>query len=582
MKKKIVTLSTFFVATIAAVVFTLFCFEKNEKSIVVLYTTDVHTYINNVETDENGNEVSLLNYAKVAALKKDLEAEGKTVFLVDSGDNIQGSAYGGIDQGEGVRNLIDITGYDASAVGNHEFDYGMFRALEVLENSDYPYVSCNFVSSDTGELMIPAHVVLEKNGIKVGFIGVSTPETTTKTTPIYFENEAGEMIYDFCTSDDGKKLYDAVQCAVDEIRDEVDYVIVLSHLGDAEASSPFTSSELIENTTGIDAVLDGHSHVFLEEQFCSNKEGKSVIKSQAGCYLQAVGKMELSKSNVSSNLIHNYKNSDEEVKNKTDDLVEKVQRELGQTVAILDKPLYINDSENPEKRLVRSMDTNVSDFVADGVYWYFNEHMETGCDVAIVNGGGLRSDIPAGDFSFLSAKDIQPFGNVICMVNLSGQQIKDMLEWGSRKVGVEQNGGLMHVAGAKYTVDTSIKSTVQEDEKGAFLCGPTGEYRVSDIMIYNRETAEYEPIELDRTYSVAGANFTLRNGGDGCAMLKDSELIIDYVNEDYLVTSEFAKAFSPNGEGEVHINNGSSPLYTYKNYMYDYENPLGSGRLLIK
>ena len=573
MKKRIAGLSVLFVGIILFITAFISKYEADSKKIVIIYTTDVHTKINN---EEEG-----LTYSNVVALKNELESKGKTVFLVDCGDNIQGSVYGAFDEGESIQAIMDQAEYDASAVGNHEFDYGLFRALQVTEGASVPYVACNFCNVITDELMLPAYEIVEKNGIKVAFIGVSTPETITKTTPIYFQDENGNVLYNFSEGKGGTLLYSAVQNAIDEVRDQVDYVVVLGHLGNEYYSEPYRSSDVINNTSGIDLFLDGHSHKMVEKRVYTDKGGKPVVLSQAGSYLGCLGLAEVSKHEIETTLVNEYEQTDVSMDETVAKVMDKVEKSLGKKVAVLNNPLYINDANDSTKRLIRSQDTNISDFVSDSVYWYFNEKLNTACDVAIVNGGGLRTDVEAGDFSCLVSKSIQPFGNVICMVEMSGQEIQDMLEWGARYVGVGESGSLLHTAGLTYKIDKDIETSVQSDNN-TYVGPPTDRRKVSDITVYNRETCEYEPLDLNKKYTVAGNNFILRNTGDGYTMLKDTVPVIDYVGEDYVICAEFAAGFAGEGDGFPHISNKSSPMTKYKNYIFDYENPTGSGRMTIE
>lgn len=574
MKKKIFGLSFFFVAIILGIAAYILKYEKDSKEITIIYTTDVHTKLDNVT--EGG-----LTYGNVKALREDLEESGQVVFLVDEGDNIQGSVYGSFDQGESVVELMELANYDASAVGNHEFDYGMFRALQVMEESEVSYISCNFRNAVSDERMISAYKIIERNGIKVGFIGITTPETLLKASPILFQDEDGNVVYDFSDGENGELLYAVVQGAIDEIRDQVDYVVLLSHLGNDYYSAPYRSCDVINHTTGVDLVLDGHSHKVIKKQVYNDAEGKPVALSQAGSYFDCIGVAKLSKHELSVEIIKEYDKTDAEMEQLAKKDVERVEASLGKKLAVLDNPLYINDANDSSKRLIRLQDTNISDFVTDGVYWYFNEKLQMPCDITVSNGGGLRADVPAGEFSALASKSIQPFGNKLCMVELTGQEVLDMLEWGARNIGKAQAPALLHTAGLTYKIDKDLESTVLCD-MDQYEGAPTGEYKVSDVKIYNRVTGIYDPLDLDRKYTVAGVNFVLRNAGDGFTMLKDAEPVVDYIGEDYEIVAQFAAAFAGGNDGFPHINNKNSPMAKYENYIYDYENPLGSGRIAIE
>ena len=558
--------------------------------VIILYTNDVHTYINNNETDEDGNSEKLLNYASVKALKDDLIEQGENVILVDDGDFVQGTAYGAIDEGESVLQIMNAVGYQAASLGNHEFDYGQFRTFEIFEEAQFPILSSNFYSVEDGELVLPAYQIIESGGVKVGFIGISTPETITKSTPAYFMDESGEnYIYGFYAGEDGQELYSCVQSAIDEIRDQVDYVVALGHLGVNPSSAPYRSTDVIANVSGLDAFIDGHSHTTMEKDIVKDADGKDVVLTQTGSYLNAIGKMTLEDGNIDTELIVGYENYDKEISQMITDLDNEVNDMLGEVIGEVTETLYIYDPENPEVRIIRNHETNLGDLVADSYYYYFNEAADLDCDLVLQNGGGIRSQVEIGQFSYLTATMVAPFGNVACLVEASGQDILDALEKGAAGIGdydeetgaYVQNGGFMHVAGIKYTIDTSIPSTITEGENGEWISGPTGEYRVTDVEVYNKSTGKYEPLELDKYYRVGGINYTLRNQGDGLTMLADTECIVDYVGEDYLIISEYVKSFAENDEGVPAISTANSPLSAYSGYLLDYENPYGAGRITI-
>lgn len=561
---------------------------ESGQDVTILYTNDVHTYINNYHKDENDNLIPDLSYGNVKALYDDLKAEGKNVLLVDAGDHSQGTAYGAMDEGKSVIDIMNATGYQLATLGNHEFDYGSFRAFGIMEQADFPYVSCNFYTTEDGELVLPPYEVLEAGDVKVAFVGISTPESITKSTPAYFMNEArDQFIYQFYAGDDGQELYDCVQKAIDAASQEADYVIGLGHLGVNPASVPYTSEDVIANTTGLDAFIDGHSHNVMEQKEIMDKEGKPVVLSQTGCYLANIGEMTISGDSITTKLISEYERQDEKVGGMVQDWVDSVEQQLGQQIAVSDIDLYITDPES-EVRLIRRQETNLGDLAADAVYYHFNEAEDLNCDVAIMNGGGIRANMPAGDLSFTSAKTIHPFGNVICLMDVTGQNILDALEWGARFVGLTAEdgtpaecGGFLHTAGLTYTLDTTIECTVQTEDE-LWSGPPTGEYRIRDVMVYNKENAAYEPLELDRIYQIGGINYTLRNLGDGCRMFEDAKVEKDYVGEDYLILSQYFEAFAKNEEdGWPHVSTENNPLSGYENYLIDYDNPAGSGRITI-
>ena len=280
-------------------------------------------------------------------------------------------------------------------------------------------------------------------------------------------------------------------------------------------------------------------------------------------------------------MINEYDKEDETTASVAKEVIDNVNNTLGEVIATLDNKLYIMNPNNSEERIVRKLNTNSSDLIADSFYWYFNEKLGLNCDVAMTNSGGIRADIQEGDFSYISSKTIQPFGNVLCLTKVSGHDLKIMLEIGASH-SPDENGSLLKCAGLTYVIDTSIPSTIVLDENEDFVSEPTGEYRVKDIMIYNKDTQSYEPLDEDKIYNLGSTNYILRNGGCGMNFIMNNEAIVDYVAEDYLATADYIKAFNKADDGLVHINNASAPIANLNNYIYDYENPFGSNRLVIK
>lgn len=556
--------------------------------VTILYTNDTHTYINNVVKDAEGNEKPGLSFGNVAAMKADLTAAGKNVLLVDAGDHVQGTAYGAMDEGTHIIEIMNAVGYDAATLGNHEFDYGQFRAFGIMEEAEFPYISCNFYEVEGEKLVLPAYKVFDIGGAKVALVGINTPETLTKATPAYFMDPKMEKyVYYFYSGEDGKALYDSVQRAIDAASAEADYVVALGHLGVDEGSAPWRSVDVISHTTGLDAFIDGHSHTTVEYEEVPDAAGNPVVLTQTGSYFGAIGEMTLTDTGITTRLVTEYDKRDASVDAKVAEWVNTVEEELNVEIAVLDSPLYINNPANTGERLVRRAETSQGDFVADGIYWYMNEVEKMPCDIAFANGGGVRSDTEAGVYTYNSAKTVQPFGNVMCMVEFTGQEILDALEWGARGIGKQDEkgnpaeiGGFIQIAGARYTIDASVESTVQMDSERGWAGSPTGEYRVRDVQVYDREAGEYLPLELDRTYVVAGNNYMMRNKGDGYNMLANGNLVKDYVGEDYLIASAYAASFAEGEDGMPHICTANSPLTVLSGYLLNYENSLGAGRIL--
>ena len=553
------------------------CWYGDKSDVTILYTNDVHTYID--------KQSPKLTYAAIADLKQSYQNAGKDVLLVDAGDHVQGTAYGSMDEGASIIKLMNAAGYDVATPGNHEFDYGMDRAKAIMKEADFPYLSCNWVDLRTTLRVLPSVKVFVRGGRRIAFVGVTTPETFTKSTPAYFMDKAQrKYIYDIQGGEDGKKLYDAVQKAIDKAKLLADVVIGLGHLGVDPSSSPWTSEEVIAHTSGFDAFIDGHSHTVMENKQVQDASGKAVTLTQTGSYFANVGEMTIAADGtITTKLIPTHEGMDAGIAAMQTGWVNTVDDMLGEKIAVGDSDFYVSDPATGKRR-IRSAETNLGDFVADGIYTYFNEVEKLHCDVAIMNGGGIRADVPAGDWTFKTCKQISPFGNVACLMSVTGKQIQDALEFAARFAGEDgkENGGFLQVAGATYEIHTDIPNTVQTDEKNVWIGSATGTPRVQNVKIYDKASGSYLPLDPGTTYALAGMNYTLRNLGDGFAMFDGAELIKDYVSEDYLVMSTYAMTFDgADAAGLPHLSSANSPLAAYPGYLLNYEQPYGAGRITI-
>ena len=553
------------------------CWYGDKSDVTILYTNDVHTYID--------KQSPKLTYAAIADLKQSYQNAGKDVLLVDAGDHVQGTAYGSMDEGASIIKLMNAAGYDVATPGNHEFDYGMDRAKAIMKEADFPYLSCNWVDLRTTLRVLPSVKVFVRGGRRIAFVGVTTPETFTKSTPAYFMDKAQrKYIYDIQGGEDGKKLYDAVQKAIDKAKLLADVVIGLGHLGVDPSSSPWTSEEVIAHTSGFDAFIDGHSHTVMENKQVQDASGKAVTLTQTGSYFANVGEMTIAADGtITTKLIPTHEGMDATIAAMQTGWVNTVDDMLGEKIAVGDSDFYVSDPATGKRR-IRSAETNRGDFVADGIYTYFNEVEKLHCDLAIMNGGGIRADVPAGDWTFKTCKQVSPFGNVACLMSVTGKQIQDALEFAARFAGEggKENGGFLQVAGATYEIHTDIPNTVQTDEKNVWIGSATGTPRVQNVKIYDKASGSYLPLDPGATYALAGMNYTLRNLGDGFAMFDGAELIKDYVSEDYLVMSTYAMIFDGvDAAGLPHLSSANSPLAAYPGYLLNYEQPYGAGRIQV-
>ena len=516
------------------------------QDVVVLFTSDVHCGV------DQG-----FGYAGLAAVRDNL-AKTNHVLLVDNGDSIQGEPIGTMTTGESSIELMNAVGYDIATIGNHEFDYGMDRFLELTKKANFPYISANFMHND--ELVFAPYVIKEFDGVKIAFVGITTPKTTTSSTPKYFQDETGKFVYTFCQDETGEKLYAAVQKAVDDARAEgAAYVVAMAHLGIEGESAPWMSTDVIANTTGINALLDGHSHSILEQEKVKNKDGEEVLLAACGTKLQAIGYLRISaKDGSMATGLYKWDTSnavslpdliglDNEVATKVNEAMDTLNEKLGEVVAKSAVDLVISDPET-DVRIVRTAETNLGDLCADAY------RDQSGADIAFVNGGGIRVKIAAGDITLNDILKVHPFGNALCVVEATGQQILDALEWGSRVV-PEETGGFLQVSGLTYEIHTYIESSCTADENGLFT-GVAGEYRVKNVKVGG------EDLDVNKTYTLACHDYLLKNAGDGFTMFQQDTLLQDSVKLDNQVLIDYITGTLNGVVGEA------------------YANPYGQGRIV--
>ena len=515
---------------------------QDGNDIVILHTNDVHCGI------EDG-----LTYAGVSAYARAMEERygAENVTLVDAGDAVQGGPIGTLTRGEYLVDIMNQVGYDIFTPGNHEYDYQMPRMLELMDQLDATVVSSNFLDLSTGESVFAPYTILSYGDVDVAYVGITTPESFTKSTPAYFQDEDGNYLYSFCEDESGQALYDNVQASVDAARTEgADYVVAVAHLGVEETSAPWRSTDVIANTHGIDVMIDGHSHTAIDGQEVLNEDGETVLLNQTGTKLAALGQVVIDPDTgeISAGLITEYQERDQDTQAFVDSINQEFSTVLSQVVASTDVALTTVDPSTGE-RIIRSQETNLGDLCADA----YREVLDA--DVGLINGGGIRADIAAGEITYGDIISVHPYNNQATSVRVTGQQLLDALELGARYTPYE-NGGFLHASGLTYTIDTTIPSSVVTDVQDNFV-RVDGAYRVKDVMVGG------EPLDLERTYVVASHDYMLLSGGDGMTMfdgaevvkdrvMPDSEVLIQYIR-DYLggvVGQEYA---DPYGQGRITI-----------------------------
>lgn len=541
MKKQILTLSAaaFMAALTCQTAFAL------DHDVVILHTNDTHCGI-----EEN------MGYAGLVWYENQMKEETPYVALVDAGDAIQGAPVGTLSEGEYLVQIMNKAGYDFAVPGNHEFDYGMEKLLGLSARLDCGYSACNFVNLPSKTQVFAPYRIMEYDDIQVAFVGVATPESITKSTPAYFQDQFGRYRFSFCEDETGEALYSQVQRAVDQARGEgADYVIMVGHLGDNGITEKWSSRSVIANTTGIDAAIDGHSHEVCVENV-PNENGEMVVLTQTGTKFANIGKLtittdgQIQASHVSTVTdAEGNPAKDAEMENFINGIKSQYEESLKVVLGRTDVDLMDKDPETG-LRAVRKAETNLGDLCADASRYMM------GADIGFMNGGGIRAGIEAGDITYEDALSVFPYGNMICMAEVSGQKIKDALEMGVKNY-PEESGGFIHVSGLTYTVDSSVPSSVVLDEKRNFV-SVGGEYRVRDIYVGE------DPLDVNRTYTLASHNYWLKSGGDGMSMLMGCPILKDETMVDVDTITSYISEYLGGTVGE------------------EYKDPRGQGRITIK
>lgn len=471
-----------------------------QEKIVILYENDVHCAVE--------------GYTKLAAMKEELKSSYDYVGVVSVGDFVQGGTLGTISSGEYIVNLMNLVGYDAIALGNHEFDYKLTRLMELTSMLKTKPLSANFRKISDNSNVFDPYSIVSYGETDIAYIGVTTPSTLSSSFPIQFKDTDGNYIYSF----NPESIYDIVQENIDAAKkDGADYVIALTHVGIEDAQDYSTAIEIAENTDGIDVILDGHSHSVVENMKITDKGGNEVILSSTGTKFEHIGKLTIEEGKFETSLVktEEYEKTSEAVDTYLAQINEEYQKLGERKIGVSDVNLITHDADGD--RLVRRAETNLGNFCADAF------RLVTGADIGYINGGGLRAPISVGDITFNDILSIYPFNNQVVVCEMTGQAIKDMLEFATKYYPLE-GGSFPHISGIKCSIDTSIPSSAQQDINEIFT-GVTGEYRIYDIKVLNSETGAYDPIDLNKTYTFASHNYLILEQGSGMSMFKDVKVI---------------------------------------------------------
>ncbi|MBR3934284.1 MAG: 5'-nucleotidase C-terminal domain-containing protein [Clostridia bacterium] len=472
------------------------------QEIVILFESDVHCSVD--------------GYAKIAALKDEISDDAEYVGVVTSGDFVQGGSLGIVSKGEYIINIMNLIGYDAVGLGNHEFDYKTERLHELVNKLDSTVVCSNYKKIGEEKSVFNPYIIVPYGDTEVAYIGIITPDTLTSSSPAQFKNEEGQYTYSFCAD----TLYENTQKSIDAAKKEgADYIIALAHLGTEYVFEQWSAQTLIQNTTGLDVVLDGHSHSVVEGMVVNDKAGNDVIVASTGTGFANIGKLTLSDGAIKTELVptQTYEKTDEEITKYIATINEEYAKLGERKIGVSEVSLTTLDEQG--NRIIRNAETNLGDFCADA----YREI--TGADIGFINGGGIRNDIDTGDITFNEILGVFPFANKTCISEVTGQQIVDMLEYGLVFY-PEENGSFQHVSGIKFDFDPQIKHSVMLDENQEFV-SVEGARRVSDVEVLNQETGAYEPIVLDKKYTLASHSYLLMEYGGGATMFKGAKLLSD-------------------------------------------------------
>ena len=460
------------------------------QDIVILYDNDVHCAID--------------GYATIAGVRDQVLETTPNVSVVSCGDFLSGRALGAVSRGEYIIRVMNAVHYDYVTLGNHEFDFGIPRMTQLLNQLNSRVLCCNFWKVGEEKPQYDAGQIHVYGSKKVAFIGIATPGTISTSTPAYFKDDHQNFIYHF----KGNRVVEDVQKVVDFARSKgADYVVVLSHLGiDPPA---LTSTELIAQTTGIDVVLDGHSHSVIESQLVNNRDGKPVILTSTGTAFTYVGILVIGQDgNITTQLLETqqlpYK--DEKVQQEIDRIYQDYKEVGGRHIGYSEAELRI--SGNDGVRIVRTGECSMGDFVADAML------AVTGADIAWMNSGGCRNNIPAGEITFNSLITATPFYNEVYLCEIPGQDLIDALEMAVSSLPAE-GGVFPQVAGFRFEIDTTIASPAQMNPETQIFDLNDGPRRITKIEIFNKKKGKYVKFSPKKTYTIAGTSYSLVDNGDG-------------------------------------------------------------------
>ena len=461
---------------------------------VILHSNDVHGQID--------------GYAYIAGLRDYFKSLGAEVILADSGDFSQGTVYVSSSKGASAIDMMNAAGYSVVTLGNHEFDFGYAQLMENLSKASFPVICASVTLDETGETILPASTIITtESGLKIGFVGVETPETVTKVNPGLIN------MITFAAFD---KLYETTQNAVDAIRADADLVIGLFHLGvDAESKvNGYRSVDALARVTGIDMVLDGHSHTVMT----AGQDGQSIQSTGTKFANIGVVVIDNESKGIESNFLiptyigsklYSFKYIDQTVLAAAQEITAKVDEEYNTVFAATD--VLLNGDKAPGNR---TEETNLGDLITDAMVWSVVkeggiEQVEPNAVVGITNGGGIRAAIAAGDITKKDINTVLPFGNTVAVVYVTGAELLEALE-ASTFCTPDAIGGYPQTSGIEWTLDTTKTfdqgNVYTLDGKESSYFAPASINRVTITKING------EPFNPEATYAVVTNNFCAAGG----------------------------------------------------------------------
>ena len=466
-----------------------------QKSIVILYENDVHCGID--------------GYSKMAGLRDAInKSDTAYAALACVGDFLQGNTTGAISKGQYIADIMRHMDYHALTLGNHEFDYGVPRMMELLGQIGAPVVCANLFEAGQPHSLFAPYVIHQYGNKRVAFIGACTPETMILEGYSFYDTN-GILLYDLKQ----QTFYQLIQKAVDAARAEgADYVVLLSHVGETPQSMGISSHSLVNNTRGIDIVLDGHSHEIIESAKATNLDGKQITVTQTGTQFANIGKLLITPGGQFITQL--IKSSDIPYENdliamKTDSIRQLVKAVTSELIAHSDYALVVSD-ENAQW-IVRNQETNAGDLVADAYRYALK------ADIGLENGGGIRNNIEAGDITYGDIIGALPYDNTLRRIMVSGEQLHRMLTLCTANVPLT-DGNFPQCAGMRFTIHQKS-------------------HTVSNIEIL-QEDGNYAPIDMKRTYSVALTNYN-HEGGGLCDALKKCPVLFESSIRYYEALAEY-------------------------------------------